>query len=98
MSYIDRFVAASYTNPIVVSLEYDDKDIDVLRVKAGADFGFLLLNGYASGIEVVDSNFDDAVLADLEWAFCRLRVCVCRRRNISPVRVADARFSICRRY
>ena len=66
MSYIDRFVAAGYTNPIVVSLEYDDKDIDVLRVKAGADFGFLLLNGYASGIEVVDSNFDDAVLADLE--------------------------------
>lgn len=66
MSYIDRFVAAGYDNPIVVSLEYQEKDLDSLRVKAGADFGYLLLNGYASGIEVVDNNFDDKTLADLE--------------------------------
>ena len=66
MSYIDRFVAAGYDNPIVVSLEYQEKDLDALRVKAGADFGYLLLNGYASGIEVVDDNFDDKTLADLE--------------------------------
>lgn len=68
MSYIDRFVAAGYTNPVVVSLEYADTDIDSLRIKAGADFGFLLLNGYASGIEVVNPNFDDATLAELELA------------------------------
>ncbi len=66
MSYIDRFVAAGYDNPIVVSLEYQEKDLDSLRVKAGADFGYLLLNGYASGIEVADDNFDDKTLADLE--------------------------------
>ena len=66
MSYIDRFVAAGYDNPIVVSLEYKDTDLDALRVKAGADFGYLLLNGYASGIEVVDDNFDEKTLADLE--------------------------------
>ncbi len=68
MSYIDRFVAAGYTNPVVVSLEYADTDIDSLRIKAGADFGFLLLNGYASGIEVVNPHFDDATLAELELA------------------------------
>lgn len=66
MSYIDRFVAAGYDNPIVISLEYKDTDLDALRVKAGADFGYLLLNGYASGIEVVDDNFDEKTLADLE--------------------------------
>lgn len=66
MSYIDRFVAAGYDNPIAVSLEYKDTDLDALRVKAGADFGYLLLNGYASGIEVVDDNFDEKTLADLE--------------------------------
>lgn len=66
MSYIDRFVAAGYDNPVVVSLEYKDTDLDALRVKAGADFGYLLLNGYASGIEVVDDNFDEKTLADLE--------------------------------
>ena len=66
MSYIDRFVAAGYDNPVVVSLEYKDTDLDALRVKAGADFGYLLLNGYASGIEVVNDNFDEKTLADLE--------------------------------
>ncbi len=66
MSYIDRFIAAGYKNPIVISLKYDEKNLESLRVKAGADFGFLLLNGYGCGIEVVDSNFDDATLADLE--------------------------------
>ncbi|MDE6026537.1 MAG: flavodoxin-dependent (E)-4-hydroxy-3-methylbut-2-enyl-diphosphate synthase, partial [Muribaculaceae bacterium] len=66
MSYIDRFIAAGYRNPMVVSLRYDDTDLDSLRIKAAADFGILLLNGYASGIEIVNPNFDNAVLAELE--------------------------------
>lgn len=77
MSYIDRFVERGYRNPVVVRLEYDDKDIDILRIKAGADFGYLLLNGYASGIEIVNSNFSDGDLASLELSIlqaARLRV------------------------
>ncbi|MDE6340026.1 MAG: (E)-4-hydroxy-3-methylbut-2-enyl-diphosphate synthase, partial [Muribaculaceae bacterium] len=66
MSYIDRFVAAGYRNPIVVSLNYDEEDLDALRIKAGADFGALLLNGYASGIEINDPHFDETTLAELE--------------------------------
>lgn len=66
MAFIDRRIAAGRRNPLVVSLSYDDTDLDALRVKAGADFGVLLLNGYASGIEVNDPNFDDATLAKLE--------------------------------
>ena len=77
MSYIDRFIDAGYRNPMIVSLRYDDKDIDSLRIKAAADFGVLLLNGYASGIEIVDPNFDDDTLAELELAIlqaARLRM------------------------
>ena len=77
MSYIDRFIDAGYRNPMIVSLRYDDKDIDALRIKAAADFGVLLLNGYASGIEIVDPNFDDDTLAELELAIlqaARLRM------------------------
>lgn len=66
MSYIDRFTEEGYRNPFIVKLEYDDADLDSLRIKAGADFGYLLLNGYASGIEVSDPNFDDDTLAELE--------------------------------
>lgn len=77
MSYIDRFVERGYRNAVVVRLQYDDKDIDALRIKAGADFGVLLLNGYASGIEIVNPNFTDEELAELELAIlqaARLRM------------------------
>ena len=66
MSYIDRFIAAGYRNPMVVSLTYNDTDLDTLRIKAAADFGVLLLNGYASGIEINDPHFSDDQLAELE--------------------------------
>lgn len=65
-SYIDRYVAAGGRGKIMVSLHYDDTDLDDLRIKAGADFGYLLLNGYANGIEVDAPAFDREVLADLE--------------------------------
>ncbi|MDE6683214.1 MAG: flavodoxin-dependent (E)-4-hydroxy-3-methylbut-2-enyl-diphosphate synthase, partial [Muribaculaceae bacterium] len=77
MSYIDRFVNAGYRNPMIVSLRYEDKDLDALRIKAAADFGVILLNGYASGIEIVDPHFDDATLGELELAIlqaARLRM------------------------
>lgn len=66
MSYIDRMAECGRRNPVIVSLKYDTADIDRLRIQAGADFGYLLLNGYANGIEVVDENFSDKTLADLE--------------------------------
>ncbi|MDE7465841.1 MAG: (E)-4-hydroxy-3-methylbut-2-enyl-diphosphate synthase [Muribaculaceae bacterium] len=77
MSYIDRFVMAGYRNPVVISLRYDEKDLDTLRIKAAADFGVLLLNGYGNGIEIDDPNFSDEVLAELELAIlqaARLRM------------------------
>lgn len=77
MSYIDRFVEAGYRNPIVISMRYDETDLDKLRIKAGADFGVMLLNGYGSGIEIEAPAFSDEVLAQLELDIlqaCRLRV------------------------
>lgn len=51
-SWIDRFVATGAKNPIIISLEYDVDNEEDLMVMAGADFGFLLSNGYGSGIEL----------------------------------------------
>ena len=68
MAYIDRFIEQGYRNPIIVRLTYDDKDLDSLRIKAGADFGYLLLNGYASGIEIENHNFMESELGELELA------------------------------
>ncbi|MDE6297112.1 MAG: (E)-4-hydroxy-3-methylbut-2-enyl-diphosphate synthase, partial [Muribaculaceae bacterium] len=77
MSYIDRFISAGYRNPMVVVLKYDDADLDTLRIKTAADFGVLLLNGYANGIEIEAPQFDDTVLAELELSIlqaARLRM------------------------
>lgn len=49
-SWIDRFVALGGKNPIFVHFSYDDNDIEDIQIKAGADFGPLLLWGYCSGI------------------------------------------------
>ncbi|MCM1152356.1 MAG: (E)-4-hydroxy-3-methylbut-2-enyl-diphosphate synthase [Muribaculum sp.] len=49
-SWIERYIEAGGRSPIIVRLQYCDADKQTVEVKAGADFGALLLNGYASGI------------------------------------------------
>lgn len=51
-SWIDRFQSMGQRNPIVLKMHYDDTDIDAVRIKAGADFGPLLLDGYGSAIMI----------------------------------------------
>ena len=63
---IDTAVAAGERRPFVMGIEYDCNDIDELRVRAGADFGALLLSGYGSAIHIVDPNFSADTLARME--------------------------------
>ncbi|MDE6755291.1 MAG: (E)-4-hydroxy-3-methylbut-2-enyl-diphosphate synthase [Muribaculaceae bacterium] len=49
-SWIDRFTSAGGKNPVILKMTYDDSDLEDLQIKAGADFGPLLLDGYGSGI------------------------------------------------
>ena len=50
----------------LIEIEYDCADLDELRVRAGADFGWLLMSGYKGEIRVEDKNFDDPSLRKLE--------------------------------
>ncbi len=68
MSWIDRFVALGGRNPVIVMMAFlPDEDpgesaekrveaLEDLQIQAAADFGPLLLNGYASGIGIVASD------------------------------------------
>jgi len=56
-SWIDRFVAAGGKNPVIISMRYDDTDLEDFQIKAGADFGPLLLDGYGSGIMIDAPSF-----------------------------------------
>lgn len=55
-SWIDRFVALGGRNPIIVMMGFLTTDLEALQVEAAADFGPLLLDGYASGIGIVASE------------------------------------------
>lgn len=63
-AFIHRLWDNGYKAPVVVRMSYDDANEEDVQVKAGADFGALLLNGLVDGI-VLDApnlpNNADAV-------------------------------------
>ncbi len=56
MSWIDRFVALGGNNPVIVMMGFLTTDLESLQIEAAADFGPILLGGYASGIGIVASE------------------------------------------
>lgn len=62
---IDKAVAQGEKRPIVMQIAYSCDTLDELRVRAGADFGAMLLSGYGSDIKIIDPNFTDEQLAQL---------------------------------
>lgn len=51
-SWIERFMQGGWKNPIVIRLRYNDTDRESVMVKAAADFGSLLLNGYGRAVRL----------------------------------------------
>ena len=47
-SWIERYIAQGGSSPIIVGMKYEDSDPDNVRLKASADLGPILLNGYAN--------------------------------------------------
>ncbi len=56
MSWIDRFVAMGGKNPVIVMMGFLTTNLEDLQIEAAADFGPILLGGYASGIGIVASE------------------------------------------
>lgn len=69
---IDNYVAAGGKNPVRMVIHYDAATLDELRVRAGADFGALLLSGYGEEIRVEAEGYDretlDRLAADIMQA------------------------------
>ena len=55
-SWIDRFVAQGGRNPVIVMMGFLTRNPEDFQIEAAADFGPLLLDGYASGIAIVASE------------------------------------------
>ena len=75
-SWIDGFNFKS-KNPVIVKMKYDDTDLEDLQIKASADFGPLLLDGYASGIWIDAPAFSQEDINSVALGIlqaCRLRI------------------------
>lgn len=65
LSWAERFVASGARNPVIVHLDYDRLAPDTVRVRAGADFGAILLRGHASAIGISASEMTREEIAEL---------------------------------
>ncbi|MDE6337356.1 MAG: flavodoxin-dependent (E)-4-hydroxy-3-methylbut-2-enyl-diphosphate synthase, partial [Muribaculaceae bacterium] len=76
-SWIDRFVNIGGKNPVFIYMTYNDTDLEDLQVKAGSDYGPLLLGGYGSGVWIEAPAFSREVLNSLALGLlqaARLRI------------------------
>ncbi len=76
-SWIDRFVNMGGKNPVFIHMTYDDTDLEDLQVKAGSDYGPLLLGGYGSGVWIEAPAFSREELNSLALGLlqaARLRI------------------------
>lgn len=64
-SWLDRFRSLGRRNPVMLHFRYEDDDFDALAVKASADAGFMLLNGYGNGLWIDAPHFDSERISHL---------------------------------
>lgn len=58
-NFIKKLNNAGITAPVVLRNTYNDSDNEWIQVKAGADFGTMLLNGYRDGIWLDCPSYDN---------------------------------------
>lgn len=58
-SMLHTLANAGINTPAVILNSYDDTDTEWIQVKAGADFGTVLLNGFCDGIWLEAPNYDN---------------------------------------
>jgi (E)-4-hydroxy-3-methylbut-2-enyl-diphosphate synthase len=59
-----RLMAADCDVPVVLYRSYSESDTETLQLKAAADFGTLLLDGFCDGIMLSDSMLEDQALCN----------------------------------
>ena len=59
-----RLMAADCDVPVVLYRSYSESDIETLQLKAAADFGTLLLDGFCDGIMLSDPMLEDQALCN----------------------------------
>lgn len=67
------------TLPIVIERTYEENNLDLLRIKAAADFGPLLLDGFGDGINLINNG----TISETEVQSCALSILQAARLRFS---------------
>ena len=85
---------ARLTNPVIVCQQYGDTDREDFQIKAAADMGVMMIDGFTDGILLVAPQRD--VTKRLSPS-CKPAACDNQKRNTSLARDVGARSMICAR-
>ena len=55
-AFMHRLINAECDVPVILRCEYDESDTESLQIKAAADFGALLIDGFGDGIMLCNKN------------------------------------------
>ena len=67
-AFIFTLDAAGVNNPVILSREYHDENIEDLQLKAAADYGIMLIDGLADGILIQAPNLGSEVAVSLSFS------------------------------
>lgn len=80
-SWICRFRGMGGVNPIVLEVEYADRELSAVQLKAAADLGPVLLNGYGDAIHIIapvdTAETELAILQACRLQFSRTEYIAC---------------------
>jgi (E)-4-hydroxy-3-methylbut-2-enyl-diphosphate synthase len=69
-AFMHRLMNAGCDVPVVLRRDYNERDADVLRLKAAADLGALLIDGFHDGIMLCNNNdiIDGRIITDTMYS------------------------------
>lgn len=74
---VHQLITANCPSPVILQRDYDEPDVESMQVKAGADFGALLLDGFGDGIllhnEAISTTITDSCMFGILQA-ARVRI------------------------
>jgi (E)-4-hydroxy-3-methylbut-2-enyl-diphosphate synthase len=74
---IHHLIAAGCNCPIIIRMDYNEKSIEALTIKASADFGTILLDGFGDGLIMTNNNACDSTTESVLYGILqatRLRI------------------------
>jgi len=82
-AFIQQLAIEKVTNPVIIHLHYNEKDLDIFRIKSAADAGSFFLDRLADGIFLSSDTNPNRILNPIEITECSFSILQATGRRIS---------------